>query len=169
MGALSFGLRGAGPRAWAARLTGSKIEDKNVAFPLSRRKPHGGVQRVFGRMRPAIHPDRPLGSPSEMVRADRDEFLRRRIALLPNAHARKTRHVVRRVNTALILRKRDQRCVPTVGPKPRRIVDRHASVVAKFRTEQTVRPVLVQHSKILPDSGQIHLAKSRPDHPCGDQ
>ena len=133
---------------------------QDVLFPRAGRKAHRGVQRVVGRMRTSVHPDRPLGAPGEMVRVDRDELLRRGVALFPDAHAGEARHVVGRMHAALVFRQRDERRVPGVGAQAYRVVHRQPGVVAELGTEQAIGPILLENSEVVPDARQIDLGRA---------
>ena len=122
-------------------------------------KPIAVCMRVLGRMRAAVHPDRPLGAPREMMRVDGDELLRRRVALFPDAQAGEARHVVGRVHAALVLGQRDERGVPGVGAGADGVVDRQARVVAELGARQTVGPVLVQDAEVVPHARQVRLRR----------
>src|SRR5262249_10236988 len=136
------------------------IDGQNVAFPLSRGKSLGGVERIFRRMRTAIHPDSAFRSPCEMMRVNRNELLRVRVPLFPDQHSAKARNVIRRVYAALIFRKRDERRIPRVCSKTRGIVQRNSGVVPKLGTEETIRPILMQDRNVVPNAREVYLAES---------
>src|ERR1700678_337780 len=80
------------------------VDGQDVAFPFAGGKAHGCMQRILGRMRPAIHPDGALGVPGEMMDVDGDQLLGVVVVLVPHANTRETGGVIGRVNTALVFR-----------------------------------------------------------------
>ena len=84
-----------------------RVDRQNVAVPFAGREAHRRVQCVVRRVRTAIHPDRSLGAPGEVMNVDRDELLRVAIALFRDPKAGETWSVIGWVNAALVLGKRD--------------------------------------------------------------
>ena len=86
-------------------------------------------------MRTAIHPDRSLGAPGEVMNMNRDQLLRVAIALFPDAKTGEARCVIRWMHAALILGKRDERRVPGVGAESSGVREWDAAVVTQFGAE----------------------------------
>ena len=118
---------------------------QHVAVPLAGREPLPRVRGVLGRMRTAVHPDRPLGLLPRDVRVVRDELLRGAVELAPDAQVRgAARRVVGGVRLALVLGQREDRCVPAVAVQAARLVDRQAEIVADVGPGNALRLILVK-------------------------
>ena len=87
-------------------------------------------------MRPAVHPDRALRVPCEMLDVDRDELLRRRVDLVPHADVGEAVRVVRRMHAALIIGQREDRRAPALRARAVGGVERQPGVVAELGTRQ---------------------------------
>jgi len=59
------------------------------------------------------------------------------------------------MHPALIFGQRDERRVPRLSAKSRGVVQRDAGIVAKFRTEQAVRPVFVENREVFPNPAGV--------------
>ena len=127
-------------------------DGEDVAFPLAGGEAHRRVHGVGAGVRPAVHPDRALGAPREVVDLDGDELLRVPVALFPDADRREAGRVVGGVDAALVLGQRDERRVPGVGAEPHGVGDRDAGVVAELGARQTVGFVLVEDEEVVPDA-----------------
>src|ERR1700730_13312015 len=60
------------------------VDGENIVFPFAGRKPRPGVRRGVGRMRAAVHPERTGLFVVIDVLFNGDEFLRDRVALIPD-------------------------------------------------------------------------------------
>ena len=123
---------------------------QHVAFPLAGREPLPRVRGVLGRMRTAVHPDRPLGLLPRDVRVVRHELLRRAVELAPDAQVGgAARRVVGGVRLALVFGQREDRRVPAVPVQAARFVDREAEIVADVRPWNALRLILVEPRRPL--------------------
>ena len=145
------------PRPAFLEMRGS--DGENVALPLASGKTHGGVHRVIGRVRTAIHPDGALGGPGEVMDMDGDQVLRVAVAVFPHPDVGETEGVVGGMHAALVFRQRDERRVPTHGAQAVGVVDGQPSVIAQFGTGQPVREILVQSRG--PNAREVHLGLRR--------
>src|SRR5581483_919950 len=92
---------------------------------------------VFGRMRASIHPyNAVLCHPRDMM-APCDDLLSLRIVLRcqPDIEAGTTRHIVRRMRTALPLGKSQKRRRISLRPIARGLVDGQRAVIAEIRSK----------------------------------
>ena len=81
-------------------------DGQNVAVPLSGGESHEGVRRIVGRMRTAVHPDRPVLHVRADVLLVGDDFLRRRVFLFPDSELQRSAVDMRKaVGLALMLEK----------------------------------------------------------------
>ena len=136
-------------------------DGQNVAFPFPGGEALRGVQRVLGRMRTAIHPDGALRAPREMMRCGSRSAVCE--SLSNSSQMRmpaKLGDVIGRVDAALILGQRDERCVPSVGAVAGGVVDWDAQVIAQLRAGQAFGLVFVEDLEIVPDAAEIDLAES---------
>src|ERR1700760_4781157 len=76
---------------------------KDISFPFSRGEALPRMPRVFGRMRPAIHPDGALHAPGVTANTNRGDLLSDGIFVGPDAHrkARAAEQIVGAVRDAL--------------------------------------------------------------------
>src|SRR5262245_12071376 len=66
------------------------------------------------------------------------------------------------MHAALVLGQRDERSVPAVRAQAAGVVHRQAGVVAEFGAEETIGPVLVKDSEVVPHTREVHLRVRRP-------
>src|ERR1700733_13404530 len=93
-------------------------DGQHVAVPLARGESLPGMRCVGRRMRTAVHPDGSLRRLPGNVRVESDQLLRVPIHFLPDAQVRRaTPGVIGGMRTALILRQREQRCIPAIASK----------------------------------------------------
>ena len=121
-----------------------RVDDQHVAEPFAGGKALPGVRGDRGRMRAAVHVDRPRLIVGADVMLDRDELLRVRVPIFPDAEVQRTAiDVGRDVHAALLFRQRDPRRIPAVGELPRRRVDRQAEIVAEVGARNALRKVFL--------------------------
>src|SRR5437870_8816964 len=107
-------------------------------------------------MWPYVHPDRARLLVRADVVLDRDERLRFRIPLFPDAQLQRTAIDVRRhVDSALMLFERQPRRIPTEGPLPRRVVDGESEIVDELGAGNALGEILVIARR--PTAGEIGL------------
>src|SRR4029450_1441491 len=98
------------------------------------------MRRIFGWMRPAIHPNRPPLHVGADELLDRNHFLRVRILFLPQAELERTAIDVRnRIRLALMLEQRPSRDVPGVGVHARGLIDRQPQIISPSGARTTYR------------------------------
>ena len=100
-------------------------------------KPIQVCGRVVGRMRAVVHPDGAVLLIGAGVVVDRDQVLRLRIALLPDAELQGAAiDVGDRVDLALVLRERQTVRIPAQGPLASLGVDRNAEIIDQIRARE---------------------------------
>ena len=133
---------------------------QDVAVPLSRRKAHECVRRIFGRMGTAVHPNRSILLVRAQILLDRDDFLRAWFFLVPNPELQRPAINVRKiVGLALVLEKIDARHVEALGVHAGGVVQGNAGEIALNITRYSVALVFVIPARPLPF--QTYLSKCR--------
>src|SRR5438034_10871124 len=133
-------------------------DGEHAAAPLTGGKSHPRVRRVRGRMRAAVHPDRPFLLVSTDVLLDRDQFLADGVALLPDSQLQRTTiDICGGVDLTLVLRSFQTQRIPTERPAARRVIHRQSEVIDERRSRDALWLILVVTG--APDAGQVGLAE----------
>ena len=130
--------------------------DQLPVFPDAGGEAVPGVLGKIRRMRPAVHPDDAIGAPEAAGDRVGHELLRDRIENLQDAERRSgaAHQVLDRMRLRLTFRLREDRGVPGIGLLPIGVVQRQTGVVAKLRTRDAMRLVLVaDHGPVARDIG----------------
>jgi hypothetical protein len=165
----------AGRDSRASKVAGLDVGRRNrqdVAIPQAGGEPHEGVGRIFRRMGPAIHPDRPFLLICPHVHADGNELLRVAVMFLPDPKLiGAEKHIRQRVGRTLVLEHRMARSIPAIAKQSCSFIDRYTAEVSGFLTGNTIGLVFVvtarplAHEVHLPKDGRRHQAAQRPrDH-----
>ena len=119
-------------------------DHQRVAVPLARRKARPRVRGMPRRMRPAVEPDQASGLPERAEQFVSDDLLRDRVHFSVDTDVGGPPQRVRGwMRLGLMLAKRQDRRVPTVGLETAGVVQRNSGVVAEVGSGNAVRLVFV--------------------------
>ncbi len=121
-----------------------RVDHERISHELARREPLIGMRGPGGRMRTAVHPDRPESLGSLRPDMNGDQLHGMRVPVFPNAEVSHGAHLIRRdVTIALVVLESQPRRIVRKGPQASGFVNGESGVVSNLGTGSPLQTILV--------------------------